>query len=211
MSRDGLEPGAKLNAGPVTTPRLAATVILLRGGADTLEVLLAKRTPHARFMGGAWVFPGGAVSAEDGEGDLGLRTAAVREVGEEVGITLGGDAELVSFSNWITPREVKIRFDTWFFLAAAPEDMAPEVDGSEIIDARWFRPQMALSAADRDEILLVFPTIKHLEQISGFGSMDELLAYARGRTVRPVQPRVIDGPGGEMARIVLPGEPGYDD
>jgi hypothetical protein len=128
-----------------------------------------------------------------------------------VGITLGGDAELVSFSNWITPREVKIRFDTWFFLAAAPEDMAPEVDGSEIVDARWFQPQMALSAADRDEILLVFPTIKHLEQISGFGSMNELLAYARGRTVRPVQPRVIDGPGGEMARIVLPDEPGYDD
>jgi 8-oxo-dGTP pyrophosphatase MutT (NUDIX family) len=195
----------------VTTPRLAATVILLRGGADTLEVLLAKRTPAARFMAGAWVFPGGSVSAEDGEGETGLRAAAVREVGEEVGIGLAPDAELVSFSNWITPREVKIRFDTWFFLAAAPADAAPEVDGSEIVDARWFEPAAALAEADRDEILLVFPTIKHLEQISGFGSMDELLAYAHGRTVRPVQPRVIDGPGGEMARIVLPGEPGYDD
>ena len=44
-----------------TPARQAATVILLRGGARTLEVLLVKRTPAARFMGGAWVFPGGAV------------------------------------------------------------------------------------------------------------------------------------------------------
>jgi 8-oxo-dGTP pyrophosphatase MutT (NUDIX family) len=211
MSRDRLEPGAQLNAGPVTPPRLAATVILLRGGAERLEVLLAKRTPAARFMAGAWVFPGGSVSADDGEGETGLRAAAVREVGEEVGIALGEDTELVSFSNWITPREVKIRFDTFFYLAAAPPEAAPEVDGAEIVDARWFEPQAALSAADREEILLVFPTIKHLEQISHFASMDELLRYARGRTVLQIQPRVIDGPGGEMSRIVLPGEPGYDD
>ena len=55
----------------------------------------------------------------------------------------------------------------------------------------------------------MFPTIKHLEQLSGFGSVDELLAYARSRTVQPVQPRVLGS--GEQARIVLPGEPGYDD
>jgi 8-oxo-dGTP pyrophosphatase MutT (NUDIX family) len=211
VSGDRLEPGAQRNAGPPTPPRLAATVILMRGGDDSLEVLLARRTPAARFMAGAWVFPGGSVSAEDGEGEPGLRAAAVREVAEEVGISLGADAELVSFSNWITPREVKIRFDTWFFLAAAPPDATPEVDGAEIVDARWFQPRHALAAAERDEILLVFPTIKHLEQIAGFASMDALLEHARGRTVRAVQPRVVDGPGGEMARIVLPGEPGYDD
>ena len=73
MSSDRLEPGAELNTGDVVTPRLAATVMLLRGGADRLEVLLAKRTPAARFMGGAWVFPGGSVSAEDGEGAAALR------------------------------------------------------------------------------------------------------------------------------------------
>jgi hypothetical protein len=56
-------------------------------------------------------------------------------------------------------------------------------------------------------LLLVFPTIKHLEQLSGFDSVDALLAHARGREVRPVQPRVLVS--GETARIVLPGEPGY--
>ena len=211
MSGDRLEPGVQMNTGEVTIPRLAATVLLLRGGGDRLEVLLAKRTPAARFMGGAWVFPGGSVSAEDGEGPAALRAAAVRELAEEVGVQLPAGAELVVFSNWITPAEVRIRFDTWFFLAAAPEGADPAVDGAEIVDAGWFEPALALAAAERDEIMLEFPTIKHLEQISSFASMDALLAYARNRTVRPIQPRVV-GPGsGEAARIVLPGEPGYDD
>jgi 8-oxo-dGTP pyrophosphatase MutT (NUDIX family) len=211
VSGDQLEPGAQLNTGKVVTPRLAATVLLLRGGADRVEVLLAKRTPAARFMGGAWVFPGGSVSAEDGTGAAALRAAAVRELAEEVGVQLPAGAELVAFSNWITPEEVRIRFDTWFFLAVAPEGAEPEVDGEEIVDARWFEPAVALAAAERGQIMLVFPTIKNLEQISGFASMDELLDYARSRTVRPVQPRVVGPGGGETARIVLPGEPGYDD
>jgi len=57
-------------------------------------------------------------------------------------------------------------------------------------------------------MLLVFPTIKHLEQLSTFATAGELLEYARGREVRPVEPRVLLS--GETARIVLPGEPGYD-
>ena len=44
-------------------------MILLRGGADALEVLLVQRNPAARFMGGAWVFPGGAVDPGEGLGD----------------------------------------------------------------------------------------------------------------------------------------------
>jgi 8-oxo-dGTP pyrophosphatase MutT (NUDIX family) len=211
VSSDRLEPGAELNTGEVSSPRLAATVMLLRGGVNRLEVLLAKRTPAARFMGGAWVFPGGSVSAEDGEGAAALRAAAVRELAEEVGVQLPADAELVVFSNWITPAEVRTRFDTWFFLAVAPEGAEPEVDGAEIVDARWFEPALALAAAERGQIMLVFPTIRHLEQISAFASVDALLDYARHRTVCPVRPRV-HAPGcGETARILLPGEPGYDD
>jgi 8-oxo-dGTP pyrophosphatase MutT (NUDIX family) len=211
MRGERIEPGASINPGTPVVPRLAATVIVMRGDTETLEVLLAKRTPAARFMGGAWVFPGGSVSAEDGEGEPGLRAAAIREVAEEVGISFTAETdELVPFSNWITPEASSIRFDTWFFLAAAPPGVEPEVDGSEIVEARWFAPQRALSAAARDELLLVFPTIKHLERLSRFASMDELLRHARGRTVEPVQPKVLDREG-EVARIVLPGEPGYDD
>ena len=202
-------PGEEINTGPETVPRLAATVILLRGGGDALEVLLARRNPQARFMGGAWVFPGGAVSTEDGDGEPGRKAAAIRELSEEVEVGLDDPDALIAFSRWITPAVVKIRYDTWFYLAVAPDGVEPRVDGREMVDVGWFTPQDALRAYRAGELMLVFPTIKHLEQLSSFASAQTLIDHARTRTVNPVQPRVIGT--GETARIVLPGEPGYDD
>ena len=160
-------------------------------------------------MGGAWVFPGGAVDRDEGSGIGSLRAAAVRELGEEAGISLEDGAELIPFSRWITPAAVKIRFDTWFFLAPAPAGVEARVDGGEVVDARWLTPAEALRAAQAGELFIVFPTMKHLEQVSQFESADRLLQHARGREIQPVQPRVVLS--GETARVVLPGEPGYDD
>src|SRR5947209_8152769 len=87
-------PGEELNLGEPVRPRQAATVILLRGGAEELEVLLVKRTPAARFMGGVWVFPGGAVDAGEGDGDRAHRLAAIRELREEAAVELGDPDEL---------------------------------------------------------------------------------------------------------------------
>jgi 8-oxo-dGTP pyrophosphatase MutT (NUDIX family) len=203
-------PGEELNdGGSVTVPRQAATVIVLRGGADALEVLLVRRNPEQRFMGGAWVFPGGAVDAGEGEGDGAHRAAAVRELAEEAAIEGVDPASLVKFSQWITPPEVKIRFDTHFFLAAAPAGAEPRVDGAECVDFGWYTPQGALEAYAEERLLLVFPTIKHLQQLAIFPTSDALLDHARGRDVVPVTPRVVGG--GEQARVLLPGEPGYDD
>jgi 8-oxo-dGTP pyrophosphatase MutT (NUDIX family) len=200
-------PGEHLNTGEPVRPRQAATVILLRGGSDALEVLLVRRTPQARFMGGVWVFPGGAVDADEGDGDEAHRAAAIRELSEEAAITLLDPGALVKFSRWITPAEVQIRFDTHFFLAPIPDGQEPRIDGEECVDLGWFTPDAALAAYRADEIALVFPTIKHLEQLSDFATVESLLAYARGREVQPVQPKVVLE--GEVARIVLPGEPGY--
>jgi 8-oxo-dGTP pyrophosphatase MutT (NUDIX family) len=200
-------PGEELNTGAPVRPRQAASVILLRGGADALEVLLVKRTPEARFMGGVWVFPGGAVDAGEGDGDSAHRIAAVRELREEAAIELPGPEGLVKFSRWITPAAVKIRFDTHFFLATLPEGQEPAVDGEECVELGWFAPQAALGAYAAKQIDLVFPTIKHLEQLGEFASVEELLGYARGREVLPVEPRVVLE--GEVARILLPGEEGY--
>jgi 8-oxo-dGTP pyrophosphatase MutT (NUDIX family) len=209
MSSERPGPEGELNLGERTTPRPAGTVILLRGGEDALEVLLVRRNPNARFMGGAWVFPGGSVNRQEGDGDAALRTAAIRELEEEAGIVIADPDELVPFSRWITPAEVKIRFDTWFYLAPLPPDAEARPDGGEVVDARWYAPAAALEARSRGELFLVFPTIKHLEQLSGFATAHELLAHARGREIHPVQPRVLLQ--GETARIVLPGEPGYAD
>jgi 8-oxo-dGTP pyrophosphatase MutT (NUDIX family) len=200
-------PGEEYNPGPPTAPRQAATVILLRGEAAGLEVLLVKRNPEARFMGGVWVFPGGAVEQGEGEDDRAHRAAAVRELHEEAGVHLPDPAALVKFSRWITPAAVRTRFDTHFFLAPLPAGQEPSVDGVECVALGWFTPAGALDAHRTGEILLVFPTIKHLEQLSAFTTASALLEHARGRTVQAVQPRVILD--GEVARVLLPGEPGY--
>ena len=195
----GPEPGTILNeSGEPTPPRQAATVVVVRGGAARLEVLMVQRTPKARFMGGAWVFPGGAVDAGEDH-----RAAGVREVHEEVELALAGPS-LVPFARWITPPEVSIRFDTYFFLAPAPDGAEAVPDGREIVDARWFAPGRALQGAEAGELLMVFPTIKNLEVLARFDTADALLTWASTHEVKPVQPRV-EGHG-EAARIVLDDE-----
>ncbi len=213
---DSPPPGETLNeSGEVVVPRQAAGVILVRGRAAALEVLLVRRTPEARFMGGVWVFPGGAVDVADAAGvaeaedDAPHRVAAVRELREEAGITVKDPVALVCFSRWITPEEVSIRFDTRFFLALAPAGQEPEVDGTEVVDHGWFSPQAALAAHQRGEIVLVFPTIKDLEKMTPHASADALLEATRAGEIAPTLPKVVTGAG--RARVVLPGEPGYDD
>jgi 8-oxo-dGTP pyrophosphatase MutT (NUDIX family) len=200
--------GEEYNPGAPTRPRQAATVILLRGGADALEVLLVQRTPEARFMGGVWVFPGGAVDeGEEDDGDRGHRVAAIRELHEEAGVVLRDPGTLVEFSRWITPAEVKTRFDTRFYLAPLPDDQEPKIDGEECVDMGWFTPAGALQAHRENELMLVFPTIKHLEQLASFACAEDLLAHARNLVVEPVLPKVVVE--GDSARVLLPGEPGY--
>jgi 8-oxo-dGTP pyrophosphatase MutT (NUDIX family) len=189
-------------------PRQAASLILLRDSADGAEVLLVQRNPEQRFMGGAWVFPGGAVHADE---DADHAATAVRELEEEAGIGLPDDTELVPFSRWITPdaEGATIRFDTWFFAARAPDGVEARPDGGECVDARWLTPAAALEAHAQDELALVFPTIKHLELLAETPSVEGTLAAARERPVEPVLPKVASQD--DPSRVLLPGEPGYDE
>ena len=188
----------------IAKPRASASAIVLRDSDAGPEVLLVERNPKQRFMGGAWVFPGGATHVEDAS----ERDTAVRELEEEAGIVLPADAEIVRFSRWITPAQVELRFDTLFFLVRAPEGAEPRADGRECVDARWIRPSDALEEHRRGRLELVFPTIKHLEELAGFASVEDALATARARRVMPVEPRLLREGG--VARVVMPGEPGYD-
>jgi 8-oxo-dGTP pyrophosphatase MutT (NUDIX family) len=199
--------GEELNEGEVTEARQAASLILLRDGTEGPEVLLVQRNPEQRFMGGAWVFPGGSMHPEDAD----HAATAVRELEEEASVHLDEGAELVPFSRWITPAEVKVRFDTWFYVAGAPEGAEAHADGAECVDARWLRPADALEASERGELMLVFPTIKHLEALTTLRSVEHALEAARTREVEPVQPRVVVDRDAGSAHVVLPGEPGYDD
>jgi 8-oxo-dGTP pyrophosphatase MutT (NUDIX family) len=202
---DGPHPSEEWNDGAETEPRQAASILLLRDSAEGPEVLLVQRNPEQRFMGGAWVFPGGGTRPDDD----GPAATALRELEEEAGLKLPEGAELVPFARWIAPEQVSVRFDTWFFAAAAPADAEPSVDGSECVDARWLRPADALAAHIRGELLLVFPTIKNLERLGETSSVAETLEAARRIPIVTTQPRVVVREGD--TRVLLPGEPGYDD
>ena len=205
MRVDRPAPDEELNAGDPTPARPAASVIVVRDGSAGLEVLLVQRNPAARFMGGAWVFPGGAVH----DVDASPAATAVRELEEEAGVTVPA-GELVAFSRWITPAEVKIRFDTYFFVAVAPASAEPHVDGEECVDWRWVGPRAGLDEHGAEKLVLVFPTIKHLERLAEFPSVDALLEEARASAdkIEPVQPKIVASEGDP--RVLLPGDPEFE-
>jgi 8-oxo-dGTP pyrophosphatase MutT (NUDIX family) len=204
-------PAEAPNLGEPATPRPSASVVLLRGGGRhgkrALEALLLKRAEDAKFMPGVWVFPGGGVDPEDGEGEAAFRACAVRELDEEAGIALPAEEELVLFSRWITPEVVSRRFDAWFFLALAPAHAPPVPDGAETTEAGWFEPRAALEAQHDGELSLAFPTVQQLKSLLPYGTAAEAIEAHRGKAVEPILPKVIGSP--EQHRVVLPGDPNY--
>lgn len=207
------EPGSaeSVNLGEPTKPRPAATVILLRDGEQSgeFEVLLLKRSAESRFMPNVWVFPGGSLDPEDGEGPEGLAACARREMSEEAGIHLHPDDEMVPLARWITPEIVSTRFDTWFFLALAPRRAEVRPDGYEMTAARWVTPALAVEQADSAEYAVVFPTLKQLEALAPYADAESAMRAAREDpdASRPVLPKVIGDQRNH--RIVLPHEDDY--
>jgi 8-oxo-dGTP pyrophosphatase MutT (NUDIX family) len=132
------------------------------------------------------VFPGGVADAADG-GDL--RVTAVRETIEEAGVSLDRDA-LVLTSRWITPVGLPKRFDTCFYLAKVGREVDVKIDNMEIAEAMWIAPADALA---RRDLKLVFPTIKNLEAIAGFGDVDSLLESRRGAVIEAIEPVLVNG------------------
>ncbi len=204
-------PAEMPNFGPPSTPRPAASIVLLRRGGKhsqrALEVLLLRRSEEARFMPGVWVFPGGSLDEADGADEAGLRACALRELAEEAGIELAAGEELVPFTRWITPEVIATRFDAWFFLALAPAHTPPQPDGVETTEARWFRPAAALETEEAGELVLSFPTRTQLRWLSEFRTSEEALAAYRERAIEPILPKVVAD--GEEPRVVLPGDPDY--
>ena len=238
---------------------------------------MLRRNLNSDFVGGAYVFPGGAVDPEDkardveaicvgrtdedaskqlgiDSGGLAFWIAAVRECFEEAGVLLAVDddgvvvslaaqadidrfaawrhrantgqtrlvevceaeglkiaaGDIYYFAHWITPVGPTRRYDTRFFVAAAPPEQRPVHDDLEVIATIWVTPADALERQRNGELELIFPTIKNLEAISRFDRAADLLAAAAAiDEVVTILPRVVRDEDG--MRIVLPGDPGYDD
>jgi len=198
---------------PIVTPTPSATVILLREESGHLETLLLRRNSKIAFHGGAWVFPGGRIDPEDyipGKSDDTLaaaRRAAVREAHEEAGLTVPCE-EMIWISHWTTPEGQPQRYSTWFFLAAA-QDGAVQIDGDEIHDHRWRRPDLALAAQRTQEIELPPPTFVTLTKLSAYGSLPEALSHFAAKEPEIFIPRYTKVPGGSCS--IYEDDVGYPD
>ena len=123
------------------------------------------------------------------------------------GILLALD-ELVPYAHWITPEGVPKRFDTWFFLAAAPPEQVGAHDGKESTDSIWLSPREALAGGDSGRFKLPFPTTRNLIRLGKQPSVSAALDDAGGRPIVTVMPVVTKVNGGRQLRIPL--EAGYD-
>ena len=187
--------------------------MLLRDGAQGLEVLLVRRNRALAFAGGFWVFPGGAVEPEDfasaGENpDEAPRFAAAREAAEEAGIA-PDPAEMVLVSHWTTPvGEVK-RFSTWFYAATVPEGSEVSIDEDEIHDWRFATIRDALHEHGAGELAMLPPTYITLCALERYATAAEALAGERSSPCPHILPRMvpIEGEGGFAT--LYPGDIAY--
>lgn len=192
----------------------AATVLLLRDGADGIETAMLRRNSKIAF-GGAWVFPGGRVDDEENDPDdvMGsARRAAAREVEEETGLTVDLN-DLVPWSYWIPPKMASMtttgprrRFSTWFFAVRSPSDDIL-IDDGEIKDHEWMSPELAMSKRDAGDIELVPPTFVSLHELAKHNYVDSALAWAAGRDAERYETRPL--PGDPMI-ISWHGDAGYE-
>jgi glyoxylase-like metal-dependent hydrolase (beta-lactamase superfamily II)/8-oxo-dGTP pyrophosphatase MutT (NUDIX family) len=113
---------------------------------------------------------------------------------------------LVYVSHWLTPPLRIKRYDTRFFVAAAPPGQTARCDGVELTEQRWLRPADALAQADA--LRLMTPTRKTLEALARFDRVEPLLAWARApREIARIMPMI--GRGRDGVRPVTPDEPAY--
>lgn len=111
---------------------------------------------------------------------------------------------------WITPPGSPRRYDTRFFLAAAPEGQRPVQDDREVISAQWISPAEALERHAAAQFAMLPPTVANLRMLDEFASTSAALAGAASLgEIATVAPRILSDDNG--IRIVMPGDPAYDE
>ena len=189
---------------------LASTVLLLRDSALGPEVLLLKRNPNARNMADVWMFPGGKVDDDDcGAVELDkVMSGAVRELEEEAAVSLSTQA-LTGFSHWLTPKGMKRRFATWFFVSELPAGAEVRVDGEEMVEARWVRPKDAVAEHQEGNLRLPPPTVVSLIDLSQHASVDAAITAAQRRTPPYFFPKIAADDPDDVV-MLYPGDAGYE-
>lgn len=134
---------------------------------------------------------------------LNARTLTLLEVAQRDDLTLATDT-LLHWAHWITPEAWPKRFDTHFFLVAAPEGQEPAHDNLETTHSVWIRPEDALAGYERGEFPLVFATIYQLKELTELANIAEARARFADKTPQTIMPRVEKREGKDV--ILLPWE-----
>jgi 8-oxo-dGTP pyrophosphatase MutT (NUDIX family) len=190
---------------------LAYWVAALRECFEEAGVLLARHRSH----GGA-----GGPLLDTSDPEAALRFATYRDAVNQgtlglLDICRQEDLVLVVdavhyVSHWITPELAPRRYDTRFFITAAPAGQVARHDDAETIATIWVRPHDALAREAAGEIELLPPTIANLRSIEGFTSAGDVVAWASQVThVTTVLPIVLIEDGHIL--ILRPGDPGYEE
>ena len=116
--------------------------------------------------------------------------------------------ELIPYAHWITPAGMPKRFDTWFFLAAAPPEQLGAHDGRESTDSIWVSPREALEGGESGRFKLPFPTTRNLIKLGKQATVTTALDDSRGKSIVTVTPIMTKTEAGRTLRIPL--EAGYD-
>ena len=218
------------------SPDPAASVLLLRDSADGFQVLMVERNARG-FFADLLVFPGGGVDdcdVPEGHGrwdEVSHRRAAVRELAEETGILITGQASrsappakgrafyeeveepeietatsaLTLVSRWVTPELAPRRFDTRFYLAMCGDSPRVALDTDELVAYDWVDPTDAVSRYEAGEMNLILPTLAHLRWLSRRSSVEDALESASGADGRTlIRPERMED--GSILPVHLPAE-----
>ena len=216
--------------------RPASTVILLRDGDEGIETFLMRRSTTMAFAPRMHVYPGGRVdeadysapidftvsasevdamaqrASSDASGLLALYSCAIREIEEEVGVTLaavGNDGrrvvdprQLPIIDHWVTPELESKRYDVRFFAAVLPDGEDAALSTTEADGAFWIAPASALAARAAGEMAMLPPTEATLRYLTSFERSADVVTDGARRTVVPLLPRrLVDDEG--KARWVM--------
>ncbi len=176
----------------------ALRVAAIREAYEETGILLARHPDQTPFRG-----DDRAAAARD---EIAADRRAFLDLIESLDLHLDMGA-LSVFARWITPAMMPKRFDTWFYVAAAPPDQLALCDGWETVDAEWIAPTEALRLARTGERTVIFPTRMNLQLLAEAADAEDAMVRARARTLVTVEPAVAETPDGSV--LTIPHNAGY--
>lgn len=208
-------PGGKLEAGdasavlarraaPVsglTAHELGFRIAAIREAYEETGVLIARPRGSSQLVAARRL-----ADLEEKRAALNARSLTFEAFAEAEDLELAVDC-LIPFAHWITPKLVPKRFDTLFYLAAAPADQLALHDGRESVESTWISPRRVLDEADEGKWTVIFPTRSNIQKLARASHVTGALETARSARIVTVEPWVEDRPEGKT--LCIPKEADY--